>query len=204
MSLLVYACLLLPCTLIVLGGCTAEQDIRSEGHRAGTVRHSLTSDAFLCAVGEKGTDALDIVRQHIELGADPNTTDDAGYSALMYAIEAGNSNVASFLIAKGARVDNLTGDGVTPLLSACVSDRAWGIRLLVAGGAQINRANRNGTTPLMMAAKCGFTNSVEVLLELGADTRLTNRLGQTSVELAWWTDHHELATRIVEYAQRVP
>jgi len=76
------------------------------------------------------------LRQLLELGADPSAHNDAGATALMWAVD--DLEIARLLVDRGADPNARSADGRTPL--AVAAGRAGGsdvVRLLLDGGAKI-------------------------------------------------------------------
>jgi ankyrin repeat protein len=72
----------------------------------------------------------------VRSGADVNETDSEGYSPLMAASNIGDLRTATFLIARGARVNARTDVGWTALMSAASSSRSPAlVSFLLAQGA---------------------------------------------------------------------
>jgi ankyrin repeat protein len=185
--------LLLP----AVSGCNSEKKYPQGNSRATNNRTSV--DELCRIVADSNIQNIEQVREFLDLGISPNTTDKKGSTPLTCAIASGKTNIAAYLIERGAHVEHVTSAGETPLHVACSSDDGtWAVRLLVAKGANINRPSDIGTTPLMWAAQWGFEETAQVLLELGADVSKTNRLGQTAAELAWMFGHQTLAKKILE------
>jgi hypothetical protein len=110
-----------------------------------------------------------------------NQGDSSGWTALMYAAQAGPPEAMSLLLAAGADPDARTNEGETPLFAAvtAASRSVDRLRLLTAAGVDLNAADHRGATPLMVACR-HFTRPklVETLLGLGADpSKRANRAG---------------------------
>ncbi len=101
----------------------------------------------------------------IATGANVNSPQPDGSTALHWAAYHGDAAAAKALLAAGASASARSDTGVTPLALACEAGSADVVKLLLTAGADANQSLANGETPLMMAARTG---SVPVLKELVA------------------------------------
>ena len=92
-------------------------------------------------------------------GADIHqAVDDRGRMApLCAALTAEQWHVASYLITKGARVDQMDCKGTTHLISAAYNGRMAAVKYLVIHGADKQHHNVYGVTPLEAATSQGHT-----------------------------------------------
>ena len=113
----------------------------------------------------------DVVRTLLSEGADVNAAHGDGMTALHWAAERGDAEMAEMLIYSGASVHGVTRIGqYTPLhlASRSSSDRVVG--MLIDAGADVSAKTTNsGATPLHLAAGSGNAKSVALLAENGAD-----------------------------------
>jgi len=124
-------------------------------------------------------------------------TDDAGYTALHWAGIRGHWRIFTELIAAGAPVNAVGGDGGTPLHWACHHDRADMIALLLDAGAEVDVHNRWGRTPLHVAARRGCPAVAELLLERGADPNAVTLEGWTPLHVAFMSDHEQVVAILI-------
>lgn len=98
-------------------------------------------------------------------------TDEVGHTALFYAVEKHNGDMALLLLLRGASPNAADNDGVTPLFWAVQCDNEPMVSLFVLAGADINHVSEHDqTTPLIVAIKFGNYKMAEILLWLGAKT----------------------------------
>ncbi|MDO4503755.1 MAG: ankyrin repeat domain-containing protein [Clostridia bacterium] len=91
------------------------------------------------------------VVDYVKYGADINTRDNMGFTALQYASLSGHMNIVSFLIVNGADV-NLGNDfKYTALHYAIMNGHKDVAEFLIKYGANINAKGNYGVTPLKLA-----------------------------------------------------
>ena len=122
---------------------------------------------------------LSFIRNLLEIGADPNPTDHAGFTPLIAALSCSRSHPGS-----PARSDTL--DIIT---------------LLLKFGADPNQRGINDYTPLHMAVAERHPRAIEALLAAGADPRLRTRIDdcETPLEMAERAGFTEIAERLAAY-----
>jgi uncharacterized protein len=114
------------------------------------------------------------VRDLLQHGANVNAASADGMSALHWAAERGDADIAAILVRAGANVDATTRlGGYTPLLLAAKNGHAPVVKELLEAGADANAPTSTGTTPLMLAAASGVAEAVTTLLDYGADADAT-------------------------------
>ena len=113
----------------------------------------------------------------LELGADIETKDKEGKTALMRVVEqAGKEGgkekekeVVEFLLKHEASLKaSVKESGFTPLLLAAMQGNKTMVELLLANGADVEEEDSKDYTPLMHAAEKGHTDLVKYLMEKGA------------------------------------
>ena len=111
------------------------------------------------------------VRALLAGGADVNAAQGDGMTALHWAAEHGNGQLAEMLLYAGAVVEPVTRiGGYTPLhIAARTGSDAVALMLLDAGADAAAAAPGTGTTPLHLAATAGSAPLVAALLDHGAD-----------------------------------
>jgi len=152
--------------LIVLGGAGA---------------HGADTDVADAAM--RGHQAA--VRAALARKADVNIAQIDGSTALHWAVERDDIEMADVLIRAGARVAARTREGVTPLQLAATNGSAPLIDRLLKAGADPNAAlTPAGDTALMMAARTGKTDAIRALVEAGANVNARETWGGTT-PLIW-------------------
>jgi ankyrin repeat protein len=130
---------------------------------------------------------LAAVKALVREGADVNAARGDGMSALHWAAERGNADIAGVLIYAGANVSAVTRIGqYTPLHVAARAGSAAVVDQLIKGGAVVDaRAVPSGATPLHLAATSGAAAVITRLLDAGADKNAREaEWGQTPLMFA--------------------
>lgn len=113
------------------------------------------------------------VRLLLEAGADPNISNEAGATPLMWAVD--DIDKTRLLIRSGADVDARSDDGRTPLLIAAARPGSYDIiKLLLdhkANPSQVVNTYRGPMTPLRLAGEAGDEPLLRLLLERGANAK---------------------------------
>ena len=130
---------------------------------------------------------LTAVRALLAAGEDANAAHGDGMSALHWAAEQGQVDLARALLQGGATVDAVTRIGnYTPLHVASAAGQSDMVRLLLEAGSDATGAiTTSGATPLHLAASAGSVEAIAALVEHGAavDARETT-WGQTPLIFA--------------------
>src|SRR5436190_14125694 len=113
------------------------------------------------------------VRAALARKADVNAPQVDGTTALHWAVERDDVELAELLLTAGARVNARTREGVTPLQLAAINGSAHMLARLIKSGADANAPlTPAGDTALMLAARTGKTDAIRLLLEAApASTR---------------------------------
>jgi ankyrin repeat protein len=127
------------------------------------------------------------VRQLLKDGADVNGAQGDGMSALHWAAERGDVELADMLIYAGANIGAVTRIGqYTPLHLAAKAGHANVAKALLKAGANANAKTTNsGVTAMHLAASSGNAELINVLADAKADVNAKeNEAGQTPLIFA--------------------
>jgi len=150
--------------------------------------------------GYPGHPNPEVVRALINAGANVNTTDPDGVTALILAARADLTESIKLLLAKGAEVNAKDRWGNSPLSSAFDSHyyshadkdtvhhpTPLTIRTLLAAGADIHAGNSVGIPTLMLAARTDSVEALKMLLNAGAQINATDKNGRTVLMFEKWS-----------------
>ena len=139
-----------------------------------------------------------LVRTLLDAGADVNTPQVDGMTALHWAVYHGDPETAGLLVRSGAEVNAENHYGVPPLSMAATNADAQIVTLLLDAGANANAVLRGGETVLMTAARTGSLGAVRALLAHGADPNAMEARSQTALMWAAAEGHAAVAHALAE------
>lgn len=130
---------------------------------------------------------VEYVRQLLRAGEDVNAAQGDGMTALHWAAESGNAELAAMLLYAGANVGAVTRLGdYTPLHVASRAGRDVVVSVLLGAGADVDAGtSTGGVTSLHFGAASGNRAVVDALVRAGADVDIVEtRRGQTALMFA--------------------
>lgn len=164
------------------------------------VKYLLDKGVDINNRAENGTTAMHLAAQHdsedglavlnslIKMGGNIMARDDFGITPFMEATHQGAAGAARILIEKGAKVNDVDKEDLTPLHLAV---RGWWpakkpeiVDLLLANGACVNARDKEGLTPLMVASGYSETQPIRALISHGAEIDAQDERGWTSLMYA--------------------
>jgi len=141
----------------------------------------------------------DLVGLLLSKGADVNTRNEQGWTALMVAVSNSWVEGVKALLSAGADVNARGKDGRTALSLAIVLGRNDVARILVEGGADVHRRDEAGGTLLMLAVCNNRRETVKFLVSAArADIDAARKDGSTALLLAVRHGRTELVKILVE------
>ncbi len=153
---------------------------------AGGMSPDISDEGFtpLLEAARRGYE--EVAARLIDAGADVNTADPFGVTALMFSLISGSAQTARQLIEAGADINSRDVDGRTALVEALTTENDIPpelIALLIEAGADVNVRTANGLTPLMIAAS-GDSRLLRMLIEAGADVNAKDDSGASVLRMA--------------------
>ena len=166
---------------------------------AELVTRSTSGGTLLHSASIKGN--LAIAKRLIELGHPIYLVDNKGISAIAYAIEKYNPDIAMLLLDDGADMnEKLPFNNLTPFHFAC--ERGATIKLvdkMIEMGVDVNSVVDNNTTALhLLAAKNGNHKVFSALLQAGANVNARNNKQMTPLHFACERGHLELINLLIQ------
>ncbi len=160
---------------------------------------AAASDSPLADAAMKG-DAT-AVRTLLASGADVNAARGDGMTALHWAAETGNAEIAEILVSAGAILEVTTRLGAyTPLHVAGRKGAAGVIRVLLDAGADPRTVAATGSTPLHLVAGAGSAEGAGHLLDAGAEIdAVAGDAQQTPLMFAAAADRADVVRLLVEH-----
>lgn len=107
------------------------------------------------------------------------------------------------LLAKGADIKAVNGDGLTPLMLTANRGNVDMIQLLVKQGAELDVQDHEGHTALMLAVLGGYEKAVTVLLENKANLEVRHASGLTALMFAAEKGHDKILKTLVDHGADV-
>ena len=117
-------------------------------------------------------------------GADPDTRQTDGATALHWAAYQEDVDMLAALVQAGANVNITNRLGASPLYLAAKSGNAELIERLLNAGADPNLTLKIGETPLMTASRAGTVEGVQQMIAAGADVN-AHETSREQTALMW-------------------
>ena len=144
------------------------------------------------------------MRKLLADGAPVNARGGDGFTALHWAAQRNDLEIADLLIAGGADANAADRYGVTPLALACTNASGGLVERLLRAGADANAAQMSGETALMTCARTGVAGAVEPLLAGGADVNAAESThGQSALMWAAWEGHTGVVRTLLDHGADV-
>jgi ankyrin repeat protein len=160
------------------------------------------AQAEIADAASKGNKAE--IERLLKRGADVNTQQADGATALQWAAYRGDAKLAELLLKAGAKPGLANRDGATPLWLAAARGDAAVIQALLKAGADANEQLPLGRRPLMLAARSGNVDAVHALLEHGADVNASEtERGTTALMQAADQGHADVLKELIQHGANV-
>ena len=154
--------------------------------------------ALRCAAeraNEMGTDEMGILEQLLNHGANLDTRDKRGGTAILRAATWGNLEAMQVMMQhpEGSHFEAMMRcedeERQTLLHGACKNGHTNIALWLLSMGCDIDPQDEAGRTPLHLASRYGHLNTLNALLIEGADPKLVDTVGRTAKKVAWQYGH---------------
>jgi len=142
----------------------------------------------LLVYAARGSDEIVFCRLLLDRGAQVDTRDSNGRTALSYCARLGNYYVCQLLLDRGAAVDSTDSNGRTPLSYCAELGHVSVCKLLLGRGAAVDAVDSRGCTPLSYYARFANYYVCQLLLDRGAAVNSTDFNGRTP--LSYFAELH--------------
>jgi uncharacterized protein len=141
------------------------------------------------------------VKAMLKEGADVNSAQGDGMTALHWAAMKDDVPLAEMLLYAGANVKATTRlGGYTPMLLAAKAGHSATINALAGAGSDVNGTTSTGVTALMLAAASGNADAVKTLVARGADVNAKERsMQQTALMFAAAANRADAIAELVKH-----
>lgn len=144
------------------------------------------------------------VRSLLALHANVNAAEADGFTALHWAAQRDNLEIADLLLRAGANVKAASQYNITPLSLACTNGDAQMIDRFLKAGADPNGTSEEGQTALMTAALTGKVDAIKLLVVHGAKVNVKEPWkGQTALMWAASEGNADAASLLIEFGAEV-
>jgi ankyrin repeat protein len=161
-------------------------------------RERLVNEFFEAAINGEDDEVEDL----LDAGAEADSVDGSGRTALMKAASQGHIAIITLLLGRGAKHSLRDRGGADALLWCCeCPEYADGVEVAQAlheAGAPLDGVDLEGVAPLMRAATVGHEALATWLLAEGADSTRCDAAGRNAVALALHAGHISLARQLVD------
>jgi ankyrin repeat protein len=147
--------------------------------RTGPEPPSRSPDAALRAAATRGE--ADAAAGALRAGADLESRDERGRTALLLAATHDHVDVARLLVAMGADPDALDDQHDTPWLVTGVTGSVEMLEALLPAGPDLTITNRFGGVSVIPASERGHVDYVRRVVRTGIDVNHVNNLGWTAL-----------------------
>ena len=149
---------------------------------------------------------IDALRYAMDHGANIDTKDDSGYTALHWDCFKGvvgdlnnRYEIAKLLIESGADVNSAMSEyGPSIISSACSAGNFEIVKILVENGADVND-DRDGSSPLIEAVRTGDMDAIRFLIEHGAKPNKIDAAGETALSTALSYERFEIVNYLKNF-----
>lgn len=138
----------------------------------------------------------------IDRGANIESRDNYGDTALHWAARSGRERSVKLLIENGAAIEATNSDGDTALILAIINGHGNLVKLLLDKEANVEAIAKCGKTPLSHATLHNRADIARLLLVYGAKIDIQDIYGQTPLHIAAVFDRAGVARLLLEYGAK--
>ena len=138
-----------------------------------------------------------IARMLCASGADVNTPDTYGWTALHHVADKGRADIAELLLEFNAQVNATTAWETTALYMAAQRGYIDAVKVLIAAGANPNLTSQWGSSPLACASENGHTEVTKLLLPITTNIESQDGDGDTALSNAAHNGHGVIVTLLL-------
>lgn len=182
------------------GACVDVQDLRGrtpliltthvlETHRSNHIKAGNEPAQTTWSEAVHDVTSEHIARMLCASGADVNTPDTYGWTALHHVADKGRADVAALLLEFNAQVNATTAWETTALYMAAQRGYIDVVKILIASGADPNLTSQWGSSPLASAAENGHTEVTKLLLPITTNLESQDGDGDTALSNAAHSGH---------------
>lgn len=142
--------------------------------------------------------AYNTVNALIELNANVDCVDGAGFTPFHSAAYSGNVDILQLLFDSSAEIDEKSDDSSSPIHPAAENNHIEVINWLLNHDQDINSTECHGCSALSIAAMKGYYDLVVFLIEKGADLKIKDEDGNTPIHLAIKHGHYNIAAYLID------
>ena len=117
-------------------------------------------------------------------GANADSRDGEGRSALINASWRGHVRIIEALLSRGADTELADREGRTAVIWGAINGHLGGVRRIIEAGADFEVADQHGITALMRAAWNGFPQTATAIIAAGAEIDRKDNAGKTALDYA--------------------
>lgn len=169
------------------------EDVAARVLRKDRVMHSDVANIRDAAL----LDSEAVITRLCHQGADIESTDSEGWTALHLAAHAGCENAVAALLRMGADVHALTSEEAAPLHLAAKSGTLTVVKALLRHGAELEMVDHDGNTPLHLAVLNGNDRIVSTLVQKKANVHALNAETSTPIHTAVTLNRPKTIERLV-------
>ncbi|KAJ5636849.1 uncharacterized protein N7484_010162 [Penicillium longicatenatum] len=158
-------------------------------------KFTTSKDEFIAIVKQGG---LYAVQSALNKGADVNTRDSHGQTALMVAILFSQEHIVDLLLEYDANTALMSAKGDSALSIAASRGAERIVRTLLVRGAAVDGRKNLGNKALSQAAEWGHENVVRLLFNAGADINGLSHTGDTALSQAAMNGHLDIVRFLLD------